>query len=316
MKRRTFLQSTLLAAAAPRVWSQTTPFWGGPVIDTHLHLRREADACFTHMEGCGVTHAILLTPAFDEERAKQEMAKRPGRFARSASADPSKPEGVSPLRDALKDGAVSMGELKYHLALDSPEMRRVYDLAAEMQVPVMMHIQNFPHFAGELPYNTGYPQFDKILKAYPKTNFIGHGDLFWAHISADVPTDRGYPNGSIRPGGLTDRWLSDFPNLYADMSANSCNNALSRDPGFTPDFIARHRSKLLFGSDCSCVDGKGGGVSQSNNPEAARLEGKCVARETLGVVKQSSTPEIFHQVAWENATRLFKLSLKYPLSPP
>jgi predicted TIM-barrel fold metal-dependent hydrolase len=85
------------------------------------------------------------------------------------------------------------------LALDSPEMRRVYDLAAELQVPVMMHIQNFPHFKGELPYNTGYPQFDKILKAYPKTNFVGHADLFWANISADVPTIAATPPGRSNP---------------------------------------------------------------------------------------------------------------------
>ena len=208
-----------------------------------------------------------------------------------------------------------MGELKYHLALDSPEMRRVYDLSAELQAPVMMHIQNFPHFEGELPYNTGYPQFDRILKAYPKTIFVGHADLFWAHISADVPTDRGYPAGPIKPGGLTDRWLADFPNLYADLSANSGNNALSRDPGFTHDFIVRHRSKLIFGSDCSCTDGNGAGVSQGNNPEAARLNGKCVARATLGVLKASTTPEIFRQVTWENANKLFKLHLQYPLSP-
>ena len=314
MRRRTFLQSTLAAAAAQPAWSQTAPNWGGPVIDTHLHLRRDPDQCFTHMQGCGVTHAVLLTPARQEEQAKQEMEKRVGRFARSVSADPAQADTVAVFRDALKDGAVSLGELKYHLALDSPGMRRVYDLAAEMQVPLMMHIQNFPHFDGELPYNTGYPQFDKILKAYPKTTFIGHADLFWAHISADVPTDRGYPDGPIKPGGLTDRWLSDFPNLYADMSANSGNNALSRDTDFSRGFIARHRTKLIFGSDCSCTDGNGAGVSQGNNLEAARLAGKCVARATLGVLQQLTTPEIFRQVTWENATRVFKLHL--PSSPP
>lgn len=315
MQRRTFLKSTLLAAAAPHAWSQTEPVWGGPVLDTHLHLRRDADACFTHIQGCGVTHAVLLTPANDEDRAKQEMEKRAGRFARSVAADPALPNATEVFRDALKGGAVSMGELKYHLALDSPEMRRVYDISAELQVPVMMHIQNFPHFQGELPYNTGYPQFDKILKAYPKTIFIGHADLFWAHISADVPTDRGYPAGPIKPGGLTDRFLSDFPNLYADMSANSGNNALSRDADFSRDFIVRHRNKLIFGSDCSCTDGNGAGISQGKNPEAARLEGKCVARATLGLLKQLTTPEIFRQVTWENGTRLFKLHLQYPLSP-
>jgi predicted TIM-barrel fold metal-dependent hydrolase len=308
MRRRTFLRTSLAAAAAaPRGWSQPDPMWGGPVLDTHLHLRRDADACFTHMQGCGVTNAVLLTGASDEDRAKQEMEKRPKHFARSVAADPAQPDAGRIFREALQGGAVSIGELKHHLALDSPEMRRVYDIAAEMQVPVMMHIQNFPHFAGELPYNTGYPQFDKILRAYPKTNFIGHADLFWAHISADVPADRGYPVGPIKPGGLTDRWLSDFPNLYADMSANSGNNALSRDTDFSREFIIRHKGKLIFGSDCSCADGKGAGISQGNNPEASRLAGKCVAGATLGLLKQLTSPEIFRQVTWENGTQLFKI---------
>lgn len=137
--------------------------------------------------------------------------------------------------------------------------------------------------------------------------FIGHGDLFWVHISADVPTDRGYPAGPIRRGGLTDKWLSEFPNLSGDISANSGNNGLSRDTGFTREFLVRQQKKLVFGSDCSCADGRGSGVSQNNNPEAARLAGKCVARETLGVLKQLAAPEIFRRVVWENGIQLFKL---------
>ena len=307
MQRRTFLTASLTALSGRYLWSKDDLMWGGPVLDTHLHLRPDPDSCFTHMQGCGVTHAVLLTRANDEDKAKVEVAKRPGHFVRSVAADPAQPDAAEVFRSAISGGAVSVGELKYHLALDSPEMRRVYEICAEMQVPVMMHIQSFPHFPGELPYNTGYPQFDKVLRAYPKTNFIGHGDLFWAHISADVPTDRGYPSGPIKPGGLTDRFLSDFPNMYADMSANSGNNALSRDPDFSRAFILRHRNKLIFGSDCSCSDGNGAGVSQNNNPEARRLAGKCVARATLGLLKDLTTPEIFRQITWENGSRMFKV---------
>jgi predicted TIM-barrel fold metal-dependent hydrolase len=308
MQRRTFLKSILpAAAAAQHLAAQTDQPWGGPVLDTHLHLRPNAEACFTHMQGCGVTNAVLLTRAPDQDRAKAEMERRPGHFARSVATDPSQADADKLLREAIKGGAVSIGELKFHVALDSPEMRRVYDIAAELQVPVMMHIQTFPHFDGELPYNTGYPQFDKMLRAYPRTNFIGHGDLFWANISADVPTDRGYPAGPIKKGGLTDRWLSDFPNLYADMSANSGNNALSRDPEFSPGFITRHKSKLIFGSDCSCTDGHGAGISQGNNPEASRLAGKCVARETLSVLKRFASPAIFRAITFDNGVKLFKI---------
>jgi uncharacterized protein len=308
MERRQFVISLLGAGVvAPSVRAQSAPDWGGPVLDTHLHLRRDADACFAHMQGCGVTNAILLTRAIDQDRAKQEMEHRPGHFARSVTTDPAVPDADKVLRDALKGGAVSIGEMKFHVALDSPEMRRVYDIAAEMKVPVMMHIQTFPHFPGEMPYNTGYTEFDKVLRAYPRTMFIGHGDLFWAHISADVPTNRGYPTGPIKRGGLTDKWLSDYANLYADLSANSGNNALSRDTAFARDFIVRHQKKLLFGSDCSCTDGKGSGVSQNNNPEAARLAGKCVARETLDLLKKLAASEIFRRVVWDNGIQLFRL---------
>ena len=187
MERRRFLKSLVGAGVvAPYVHAQSVPDWGCPVLDTHLHLRRDPDACFTHMQGCGVTHAVLLSTITDQDRAKQEIEKRPPNTARAFH------------------GAVSIGELKYHLAFHSPE---------------------------------SYPQFDKILRAHPKTNFIGHADL------------------------------------------------LSCDLDFSRRFIIRHRSKLIFGSDCSCTDGKGAGISQSNNPEASRLAGKCVAAATFGLLK-------------------------------
>jgi len=308
MQRRTFLKTSVAALSVRDVFSQSEPNWDGPVLDTHLHLRKDPDACFTHIRGCGVTNAVLLTQAKDEDKAKEEMTKRPGAFVRSVATDPAQSGADEVIRKAIEEGAVSVGELKHHLALDSTEMRRVYDICAEMRVPVMMHIQNFPHFPGELPYNTGYPKFDTILRAYPKTNFIGHGDLFWAHISADVPTDRGYPSGPVKPGGLTDRFLSDYPNMHADMSANSGNNALSRDQDFSRGFIVRHRTKLIFGSDCSCTDGKGAGISQGRNPEASRLAGQCVARATLGLLKGITSPEIFRQITWTNGKQLFKVN--------
>jgi hypothetical protein len=126
-------------------------------------------------------------------------------------------------------------------------------------------------------------------------------------VSADYHNEAAYPAGPIARGGVTDRWLSEYPNLFGDLSANSGNNALSRDPGFTRDFLARHQDKLFFGSDCSCTDGHGGGVSQSNNPAATRLAGKCVARETLTVLKRSTPAATFEKIVWGNAHRLLRI---------
>jgi uncharacterized protein len=147
-----------------------------------------------------------------------------------------------------------------------------------------------------------------VLRRHPKTKFIGHADAFWANVSADYANQEAYPSGRIVRGGITDKLLGDYANLFGDLAANSGNNALSRDPEFTPDFLRRHQDKLIFGSDCSCADGKGGGVSQANNPAAKRIAGRCVARETLTLLKNTATPAMFRKMTWDNAHRIYRLS--------
>jgi predicted TIM-barrel fold metal-dependent hydrolase len=306
--RRAFLESLTAAAALPFVRSQGTEEWGVPVFDLHHHLRAVAANNIAHLDGAGIAKANLLTrgPAQDQVKALGTLA--PGRFTWFNSVDITKPEAEAQLTQAVKDGAQGFGELKFHVAADGPELRRMYALAAELKVPVLVHFQEVDHFEGEGTWATGFAKtFQSVLKQYPKTTFIGHADAFWANISRDYKNEAAYPSGPIQHGGVTDGLLGDFSNLYADCSANSGNNALSRDPGFTIGFLQRHQDKLLFGSDCSCADGHGGGVSQANNPAAARLAGKCVARETLTVLKRHASPEIFRKIVWANAHRLLRI---------
>lgn len=308
INRREFLSSAVMAATAANLGAQSpSSEWGSSVIDIHSHLRQSVDANMTHMQGCGVTNAVLLARSSATEQVKAIQAKYPGRFVWSASADITKPDAAELLTKAVKDGAQGFGEIKFHVEADGPELRRMYALAAELKVPILVHFQEVPHFEGEGVWSTGFKRFAAMLKAYPKTIFIGHADAFWANVSADYAEEAAYPSGPIKRGGVTDKLLADYPNLYGDLSANSGNNALSRDPEFTADFLARHQNKLLFGSDCSCQDGKGGGVSQANNPAAARLAGKCVARETLTILKKSAKPAAFRKMTWENAHKVFKI---------
>jgi predicted TIM-barrel fold metal-dependent hydrolase len=227
-------------------------------------------------------------------------------FVWAASTDITKPDGAEVLTKAIKDGALGFGEIKFHVNADGPELRRMYALAAELNVPILIHFQEVQHYDGEGVFSTGFKKFETMLKSYPKTTFIGHADAFWANVSADYANQDAYPSGPIKRGGITDKLLGDYANLYGDLSANSGNNALSRDPEFTADFLARHQDKLAFGSDCSCSDGHGGGVSQNNNPAANRLLGKCVARETLTVLKRSTKPNVFRKLTWENGHKIFK----------
>jgi uncharacterized protein len=310
INRREFLESVASAAVAPALGRQGTPAgeWGSPVFDLHFHPRQQPAANLAHLDGAGVTKANLLTRAASVELVKAVQAAAPGRFTWFGSYDVARPDAEQVLTQAIKDGAQGFGEMKFHVAADSPEFRRIYALAADLRVPILIHFQEVDHFPGEGTWATGYAKtFESILKAYPKTTFIGHADAFWANVSADYHNEAAYPGGPIKRGGVTDKLLGDYPNLFGDLAANSGNNAMSRDAAFTADFLKRHQDKLFFGSDCSCSDGRGGGVSQSNNPAAARLAGKCVARETLTVLKREASPDVFRKLVWGNVHKLLRI---------
>jgi predicted TIM-barrel fold metal-dependent hydrolase len=248
-----------------------------------------------HLDGAGVTKAVLLTGANAEDRAKQTVAAHPGRFVRFASIDMTQTDAIDRLRMAAKGGAIGFGEIKSQVAAAGPEMQRLYALGAELNVPITIHFQEVSQPGSPGTFNTGLKKFDALLKAYPKTTFIGHADAFWANVSADYAEDTSYPKGPIKPGGVTDRFLGDYPNLYADMSANSGNNFLNRDPEFAAGFLVRHQNKLMFGSDCPCPDGRGG------------TSGRCIARATLTMLKTLAPPDVFRKIVWENGTRLLKM---------
>jgi len=310
MNRRTFLETVSAAAVLPAFARQAPAAgeWGSPVFDLHFHLRPEPASNLAHVDGAGITKANLLTRAPALDRVKAMDAAAPGRFTWFSSYDVTRPDAEQVLTQAVKDGAQGFGELKFHVAADGPELRRLYALAAELKVPLLIHFQEVDHVPNEGTWSTGYARtFASILKEYPKTTFIGHADAFWANVSADYQNQAAYPTGPIVRGGVTDKWLADFPNLFGDLSANSGNNAMSRDPEFTADFLKRHQDKLIFGSDCGCTDGHGGGVSQGNNPTAARMAGKCVARETLGLLKRSASPAIFQKITWGNVHELLRI---------
>src|SRR4051812_18897925 len=173
--RRAFLQSALAVAAASRVRGQATVSeWGGPVLDVHLHLRQNADGNFNHIEGAGVTKAVLLSSATAAAHAKELIAAYPGRFVWFASTDVTQPGAVDRLRAALQDGALGLGEMKSRVEAAGPEMQQVYALAAERNVPVTIHFQEISQPGSVGTYNTGLKKFDTMLKAYPQTKFFAH----------------------------------------------------------------------------------------------------------------------------------------------
>jgi predicted TIM-barrel fold metal-dependent hydrolase len=135
-----------------------------------------------------------------------------------------------------------------------------------------------------------------MLAKYPRVNFIGHAQTWWANIDrANVNDAKSlYPKGKVTPGGLTDRYLSDYPNMFADLSAGSGEGAFKRDPEHARAFFTRHQDKLLYGSDCNDKTG-----------EPALCSG---IRQIEQVRQFSASKAIERKVLFGNAQKLFRFS--------
>jgi predicted TIM-barrel fold metal-dependent hydrolase len=148
-------------------------------------------------------------------------------------------------------------------------------------------------------YNLGIENFSKILEAYPEVTFLGHAQTWWGNIDGGLDPTVMYPQGPVKEGGLTDRLLADYPNIYGDLSAGSGRNALTRDEGFAREFVDRHQSKLVWGSDCPCPDGKGTG----------RRDGKCIGASCLAVLRKlAPSEEALRKIVWGNGARILGLA--------
>ena len=164
-------------------------------------MNRSVEESLAHCRALGVTQAVLLGGAGQDEAspATRLLRGHGARFVAFTREDPRQAEAPARLRADLRAGAIGIGEQKSAVAIDGPEMRMVYDIAAEHRVPVLLHI------GGE--DNSGYERFPAILKRYASVIFIGHATGFWGHISADYDGTTGYPTGPVKPGG-SDRSLA------------------------------------------------------------------------------------------------------------
>jgi hypothetical protein len=155
-------------------------------------------------------------------------------------------------------------------------------------------------------YNYGFDRFHRMLEKFPHVRFVGHAQMWWANIDQNhSEPSPSYPKGRVIAGGLTDRYLSDYSNMYGDLSAGSGLNALTRDEDFARDFVRRHRDKLVFGSDCSCRDGGLPAVTPSGVKEGGP---KCLGAEIIAAIRRlSEDRQTERKLLNDNAQALFRL---------
>jgi len=150
-------------------------------------------------------------------------------------------------------------------------------------------------FACEVPDK---PDARKTIEKYLNMGAIGIGELKFnlevdskpMRLMYDIAKDYDVP---VLTGGITDRLLRDYPNIYADHSAGSGLTALTRDEEHAIGFLQRHQDQLLFGTDCADAVGYG---------EA------CQGSQTLATLRRLAPDEtILNKILCLNAKKLFKL---------
>ena len=182
----------------------------------------------------------------------------PDRFVAGYCPDPREADAVDRLELAVEQYGVQVcGELKLRMMFDNLDALRLYEVCGKHKIPVVVHVDYpIPLGTGEYPrsnywYGGGIEPFERAVQKCPETVFIGHGPGFWGHISNDEKyLETYYPEGLVVPGGELYRLLRDYPNLYADLSADSALKGLSRDARVGAEFLFEFQDRLLFARDC------------------------------------------------------------------
>jgi uncharacterized protein len=280
------------------------------LIDAHMHAGKlyvgepplTPDYLLGFMDRLGIDRAILLPIESPEEahyyvttdEILSYVTDNPDRFIAGCCVDPRIGTGDNTdiIRARLMEyrdrGCVAYGEAMSGLAIDDVQLQRVYAACGEARMPVVYHIDALRNVDGR-----GFPGFERMLKMFPDTVFVGHAQHFWAEISGDVTEDQfaGYPLGPITPGGSIIRLFDTYPNLYADISAGSAHNALTRDLEFGYAFLERFADRLFFGTDLCRHNQE---IPQVSYLDDARDSGKI-------------SVDTYCKIGWENALRVFGL---------
>jgi predicted TIM-barrel fold metal-dependent hydrolase len=170
------------------------------------------------------------------------------------------------IEDDVKNGALGIGEIMKNfglrarkldgsrLTLDDPELDPIWDAAARLNVPVLIHTADPQEFFQPINYQNErwlelslypdrrypsdrFPSFeqinaerDRLFKKHPKTTFI------MAHL--------GWHANDL---GRLAKMFDEMPNVYGEVGAILYD--LGRQPRAAHDFMVKYQDRILFGKD-------------------------------------------------------------------
>ena len=250
-----------------------------PVIDIHSHHTNltpdYVDSRVKEMDSINLRVIVNLSGGTGE-RLKQTVAAMKGRypdrfvvFANLSFDDLNEPgygkRAAARLEADVKNGAQGLKifknygmDLKYkngeRVKVDDPEFDPVWDMCAQLKIPVLIHIAEPSAFFDPMDKNNErwlelklypgrarpperYPTFETLMTErnhmvakHPQTTFI------LAHLGY-------HGNDLARLGKLFDT----YPNVNVDIAAVLAE--FGRQPYFARDFFIKYQDRILFGKD-------------------------------------------------------------------
>ena len=243
-----------------------------PVIDMHAHnYTRSAEDIAKRlqiMDEVGLDRSVVFTNAtgarFDSVYAL--YSKYPDRFDVYCGFDLSgyqekgwSERAVSELRRCVKKGAVGIGELHDKgggltkgLHPDDPRMDPLFEVCAELKIPVNIHVSD-PIWMYEAMDSSN----DGLMRSWTwrikdMNQMLDHNELMLALAN----TAKRHPNTTFVASHLANctfdlsilgKMLDENPNLYADISARF--SEFSTVPRYTAAFFEKYQGRLVYGTD-------------------------------------------------------------------
>ena len=244
-------------------------------VDFHTHIGRvksfarnlkgwveaRLEDLIDYMNDVGVDWAVVLSLPHPEDNhsrivSNEELLKIAGgcggRIIPFCSVDPRWSYALRDFKRLIELGCKGLGELKVPLRIDDPRLVELLRKAEEEGTPSLIHIEEGPLFY----YCYGVEALRELLTQLRELKLVLHGPGWWRHISATVGEEV-YPRGRIEEEGMVQELMRKYDNIYADISATSGLNALTRDLEYAVRFLEEFQDRILFGTDFPCVSEEG-----------------------------------------------------------
>lgn len=235
---------------------------------------------------------------FHSEEACQAALEHPDHFYWFGNVHPDGSEKTREKIIEYKDkGAKGVGEFGSLIPFDDERVDHMLSVCEELDLPFLFHISpGGTNAYGVIDY-PGLPLLEKALQRHPNVIFIGHSQPFWYELGTydeNLPVGalNGFPFGKVEEEGRVPYLMRTYPNLYADLSANSGSNAILRDEAYGLAFLNEFQDRIVFGSDL--VD-----------TNVIFPIGQMLDYYLLG---HKISEEVYRKICWDNAMKLLKIA--------